>query len=108
MANWQFHLNLHDKWETDDVHEITADACEKITALIGEIRQRTNPIYAEMADELEDILCDFEIIRDDPDANEDDLNGVLEALYDWGDTPLDDQWGGKKMCWIDTAFSPKG
>lgn len=108
MANRQFHLNLRDKWETGDVHEITVDACEKITALIGEIRQRTNPIYAEMADELEAILCDFETVRDDPDAGEDDFNGVLEDLYEWGDTPLDDQRGGKKMCWIDTVFSPKG
>ena len=105
MANWQFHLNLHDKWDTDDVHEISVDACEKIENLLKEIRLRQHPVYKEMADALEDILCDFEIVRNDPDASEDDFNNVLESLYDWGDTPLDNQWGGKKMCWIDTTFS---
>ena len=106
MANWQFHLNLHDKWDTDDVHEISVDACEKIEALLKEIRLRQHPIYQELAAVLEDILCDFEIVRDDLGASEDDLNNVLESLYDWGDTPLDNQLGGKKMCWIDTIFAP--
>ena len=104
MADWQFKLNLHDKWDTDDVHQISADACEKIEKLLEEIKLRKHPVYVEMAESLEDILCNMKIVRDDPDASDEDFNNALESLYDWGDTQLDDNWGGKKMCWINTVY----
>ncbi len=38
----------------------------------------------------------------DGSADDDDLNAILEALYDWGDTRLPPlkAWPSYRLCWI--------
>ena len=44
-------------------------------------------------------LTDVIVIDDEDDEF---FDYVMSDLYDWGDTSLDNKFGGVKMCWINT------
>lgn len=105
MANWQFRLEFGDFWHDDDIPlyvkaEIVATRCK---ALLPDIRSRRQSIYLEMATELErNIIPFFEELAEEESDSVEDFDDALNDLYDWADTPLDDRWAGKKMCWVNT------
>lgn len=32
------------------------------------------------------------------------FDSAMYDLYEWADTALDENWNGKKMCWVKTVF----
>ena len=93
MANWKYKIDVKDEWKRAKAGELKP--CE----LAGIMANRLAPIVLEIADaEVEDIMGDFEVMRDDKEATFDDFDEILERLYDWGDQ------GDfhNKTCWIGT------
>ena len=95
MADWQRTLPLKDVWPSRDPKQIAAAIAERLPKL----RAFDDPVI----DDERDMLVDgFKAIADNPSADVDDFDRVLERLYDWGDQRLDDDWNGQKVCWVQT------
>lgn len=103
MAKWQRSLKLNPEWEQCQSGEISR---QELAASIARKLKAMRPLppsdYDAEREELADV---FEDMAEDGDLSEDEFNGVMHDLYDWGDTPLDDNWNGKKVCWVD-VLSP--
>jgi hypothetical protein len=107
MAQWQFTLDLKPFWKKDDLppHVVAQKTAEKIKKLLPHIRKRTAEAYQDMADELEnDILPMFEEIAKQENDDVEEFDEAMYCLYEWADSPLDNTWGGKKMCWVSTVI----
>lgn len=104
MADWQFTLDFHNFWHTLSVQDTTTEVIIRLNELLIDIHNHLGgSIYNDMADELENnIIPLFEELQEDEDDNVEHFDDALEQLYDWADASLDNQWGGKKMCWIKT------
>ena len=92
-------LDLKDLWEKRDNGEIT------IVELAKEIATRIEimPCFSEEMDTLEEIAENFKYCGED----EEEFDGYLSELYDWGDMLIDGSGNfaqHKKMCWIATRF----
>ena len=74
---------------------------KKITCELEKIKRFNIP---NIDDELEELILEFGDFAYYPDGNVNDFDIIMAKLYDWGDTPLDDIFGGKKVCWISTIF----
>ncbi|MFL6709257.1 MAG: hypothetical protein ACJ8HI_13725 [Massilia sp.] len=96
MADWQRTLPLKDVWPSRDPRIIAAVIAERLSKLA--------PLAVDHVDEERDEIVDeFQSIAADPNASTEDFDDVLCRLYDWADTPLDDdKWNGKKVCWVQT------
>lgn len=119
MANWQFKLDFKDFLEDEDIalFDMSAKVVERIKALVLEIRERAGgikhfkthrsfyTILNDMADKLEDeILPMFEELVETESEDVKEFDNALYFLYEWADTSLDNEWGGKKMCWVSTVI----
>lgn len=118
MADWQFKLEFKEFWQDDEIalFDKSQKVVDGIKALLSDIRKQADSIsdhfkafkqlkesYMDMADELEnDILPMFEALVETESEDVEDFDYALEALYEWADTSLDNKWGGKKMCWVNT------
>lgn len=105
MADWQFKLEFKDFWHDDELALVdrSKTVVERIKALLPEIRKREDEIYQDLADELEnEVLPMFEELVEVECEDTEEFDTALYYLYEWADTPLDDRWGGKKMCWVNT------
>jgi hypothetical protein len=70
--------------------------------IAGRLRE-LRPFSDENIDETRINLAEeFEWLSGDPETDTEDFDALMDALYDWGDIRLDDNWNGKKVCWIDT------
>lgn len=108
MADWQFRLEFGSFWHQDFPPAYVAnEVVIRLRELLPKIQRRRGEDYQELAEELElNIIPAFEEVAEDETATSyDEFNYALSDLYDWGDTPLDNRFGGKKMCWVDT-FRP--
>jgi hypothetical protein len=102
MADWKRKLNLLPEWDMAKEGKITT--AELATSVADKIRN-LEPFPEEhrsLNEELELIEFDFREAGKDPDLDVDDFDSLMDTLYDWADTPLDDKWNGAKACWIMT------
>jgi hypothetical protein len=119
MADWQFKLDFKEFWRDEEmpVFKKAEKVIERIKKLLPEIRGKADGLkhfkalklfretLNDMADELEnEILPMFEAIVEGENEDEQEFNNALDYLYDWGDASLDNEWGGKKMCWVSTVI----
>jgi hypothetical protein len=96
MAQWQRKIDLTEVWATEDVNLIASTVAERLRALEPFNDSELDSTAAELADE-------FTFLAADPHATADDLDDLMDELYDWGDITLDNQvFNGKKVCWIAT------
>lgn len=123
MAKWQFTLELGDFYHDYDpdgeggitLVELSQKVADKIKDLVIEIRKSSdkntlkvrNQAFAEkisdMVDDLEnDVLPMFEELVETENEDVEDFDYAMETLYDWADVALDNEWSGKKMCWVNT------
>ena len=102
MANWQMKIDFSPAKVKYRSGEITINELSKVVvAALKTNVKKAMWIDAEMGQELEDdIIPLFEEVADFDTCDVEDFDNALENLYDWADTPLDDRFGGKKMCWI--------
>jgi len=102
MANWINKLDLSDVWDKANDYEIS------VQELAGTIAKRLSNINKGLDEDLiwlrDNLVDEFERMAEDEEAEQVDFNYAMEDLYDWADTPLDSNWAGKKVCWIETYF----
>jgi len=100
MPKWVNHVRVKKEWEEGDVR--------KVSAKIGsELRRIDLSSLTEEDTFLEDSrLAMIDYFEDISNRTEDtsftEFNILMEDLYDWADTPLDGEWNGKKLAWIET------
>lgn len=100
MSDWQRKLDFSAYTEKYDEGELSIQEFAKIVA--KKLKSLRDFDDYDIDCTKEDLIFEFEDIAEDGDEayGEADFNCVLNRLYDWGDTPLDDKFGGKKVCWI--------
>lgn len=98
MADWQRHLILSDLWRDPENADVKLAATE-IARRLHELQKFD---VKTIDDEREGIEEEFRALAEDPNPNLDDINYIINRLYDWADTPLDTDWNGKKVCWVET------
>ena len=96
MANWQRKLALKDVWESEDVHLVA----KMIAKRLREMKPFGDDY--DLDDEKDELADEFEGLSEDKSADTNDFDNVMSSLYDWADTPLDDNWPPKKACWVET------
>lgn len=98
MANWITKLRVGDVYHADlPIPELAGVMAKRLKAVDLPVWV---PLY--LVEQCRDIVEEFESLAGDPTGNVEDFDGVMEQLYDWADTPLDGQWNGRKLCWVDT------
>jgi hypothetical protein len=117
MAKWQFILEFGDFYHLYDIdgdlenrislQKLAKRVAERIAELVPKVRNGVKFLdefgFAEMGDVLEyDILPMFQEISENEHSSVEDFDDALCELYDWADTPLDEDFSGKKMCWVNT------
>lgn len=99
MAKWQSRIELADLWEARERDELTIVQLAKAVA----VRIRVSGLawfrFGGEGSDLDTIADSFDSCGDDVE----EFDSYLEELYDWGDEALDDQWNGRKRCWINTC-----
>jgi hypothetical protein len=103
MADWQRKLNIADLHANYRAEKITV---QQLAEGVAKRLRKLKPFGAfepeELDEERDDIVCEFEQLANDADADINAYNDVLERLYDWADTPLNSAWPPKKVCWVET------
>lgn len=105
MADWQFHVDFGDFWHNDEfpIHIKAEIVATRLKIILPDIQMRRSTTYWYMANELEqDIIPRFEELAETKNNDAEDFDDALTQLYDWADIALDNNWGGKKMCWVNT------
>ena len=102
MANWQMVLDVSDFWdkypEELRLHELAGKLIERLNKLRPEVESG----FPEWLYEFDNCMEDFEIFAEDDtmDYEIEEFDYRLSNLYDWADTSLDSEFGGRKLCWI--------
>lgn len=100
MSNWQRTLNLVDVWKQATAQEVTAQqVATTIANRLEALKDFDNGYVDNIKFELVESFQDF---ASDESADFDDLDYLLEELYNWADISLDNKFGGKKVCWVKT------
>jgi hypothetical protein len=106
MADWQRKIYLNPEWEQAKTGDITLQSlAASIARKLGKVKDFSRDRMTDpnpLDDERDEIVERFKDLAAEIDPSREDLDDVMIDLYDWGDTRLDDQWPGKKACWIDT------
>jgi hypothetical protein len=110
MADWQLRINFIDEWDKSNNEETVENLrslTNKILSELNRIKPAVESRFSDYLDDLNEIIDDFDTTLNDleqfdPDdyPEYDAFNYALEKLYDWGDIKLDNDWSGKKLCWI--------
>lgn len=94
MAHWINTIDVKDLWEEGDFHKIA----ESDSQQLGKIK--CTDLYLE--GQREDLAYELRELAQDEESDVQDFDYVWNMLYDWADTPLDENWNGRKLCWIKT------
>jgi hypothetical protein len=94
MSQWVRTLDIKTEWDQ------VADDKLSINELASIIAKKLNRFGLVDDVELQGIIDDMEMLGED--ATIEDFNCIMENLYDWADTPLDNEFGGKRNCWVKT------
>ena len=89
--NWVCKIDLKDIW--DEAEELGDEVSKKSVEKIIE-RLKACQLYSTSS-KLQEIVGEFEMIKDDEDLTLDEVNYVMEMLWDWAD---------ENGVWIATAF----
>lgn len=100
MAQWQRTLKLHP--ELKHLHEYEIAPAEFAKAIAAKLRALAPFSDEDINAKRDELAEDFDDLAKDENTTMGDLDHVMDDLYDWGDTRLDSDWNGKKVCWIDS------
>ena len=94
MVNWQRKVDFSTYTEKHEEGELSIQEFAKIVAEKLKTLRKFENEYIN--NQLKEIICSFENLADDEECmgEESTFNYLLEDLYNWGDTPLDDKFGG--------------
>jgi len=105
MANWQMNIELNDFWHKYPGELSLQQVAQKLIERLNSVKPEVAKRFPDYLDEFSECIEDLEPFAEDPDMDIDSFDYALEALYDWADIKLDDEWNGKKLCWINTFGS---
>ena len=100
MTEWMNVLDIQDAWEDLEdsiisMQEAAKGIAEKLSML--DIKNEDHDF------ERQNLVDDWINLSEDEEMDIADFNYIMEDLYNWGDTHLNDKvFGGKKLCWIKT------
>lgn len=98
MAQWQRKLELADVYRIGDDEE-------KVPELAGIIATRLLALAPFGIDDIDEERAEIVNMFKEVESEKlgfDEFNDAMENLYNWADQPLDDNWNGKKVCWVNT------
>jgi hypothetical protein len=101
MTDWRFKIDVAESFQKAKTGEVSRQQ------LAAEIVAQLKPIAKAMGSSdagLQDIIDEFEWLAGAKEVEVDAFDSALEELFDWGDTPLNDSWPRRRMCWINVAF----
>jgi hypothetical protein len=107
MAQWQRHLRLQPEWSKAQEDEISV---QELAGVIAERLLALQPFTGRdewVESERIDLADEFAAISREASIDEEEFDGWMSQLYNWGDTALDSHWNGRKVCWIDTMSAPE-
>lgn len=97
MAQWQRKLDISDVME--EVRAAKIDI-KTAAALISTRLATLAPFNDEELDrESSDLAMRFLDCEEDSE----EFDSLLYELYEWADTPLDNRFNGRKVCWVESA-----
>lgn len=100
MAQWQRMLNIKQEWEDAKRNAITI---QQLAQIISDKLSKIPDFKDEdINDQRDDLACDFQRFSEGESADKNEFDDLMEHLYDWADTPIDDKFNGKKTCWVKT------
>lgn len=101
MSKWIRRLEIADEWEKASDGEISVSALARV---IAEKLKALRPLkgFDDADEERRDLAEQFADAATDTDLSKSEFDDLMSDLYDWADTPLDDNFAGKKACWINT------
>lgn len=101
MANWQRTIRLQPEWGAADRREISPQ--ELARSIAAKLRAVPSfSAYPEVNEDRDFLVEEFEDFAADDTGDFDDIDELVDRLYDWGDTHLSGQFfNAKKVCWID-------
>lgn len=95
MAYWVSTIDVKDLWEEGDFHKIAESASQQLSKI------KCTDLYLD--GQREDLAYELHELAQDEESDVQDFDYVVwDMLYDWADTPLDENWNGRKLCWIKT------
>lgn len=99
MANWLHKLDIKEEWED------CADDKISFRVLAGVIADKLSKIDFKNEDfnfERDDIVFNFRDLAKDDKARVGEFDSLMDELYDFADTELDDNFNGDKLLWVGT------
>jgi|SRR6185437_933951 len=100
MAGWQRKLDLMPEWQQCKATEISMN---EMAGIIAERLSKLEPFnLSRIDDKCDSLVRKFRRLAKQGNLRVVTFDSTMKQLYDWGDTPLDDRWNGKKVCWIKT------
>lgn len=97
MANWKHRLAVGADRRAFEHAEITIlELAQRFAVKLRALKL----LGVEQSDveERDDIADEFETVE-----SVSEFDDVLERLYDWADTSLDNDWPRTKMCWVEPS-----
>jgi hypothetical protein len=100
MSKWQRHLKLQPEW--DEAKERKIEPWQLAIVIAARLKALKPFDDYDVDGEKEELVDELECLAEDKEATFDDFDDIMHRLFDWGDTSLDNKFGGKKVCWIET------
>lgn len=101
MANWLRELTLLPEWQQCKENKLTTNEMARIIAdrlrELGPLR-----VIGSVEADRKRLIQRFKRLGNQQNLQDSTFDLAMNALYDWGDTPLDSNWNGTKVCWIKT------
>jgi len=101
MARWQRRLEIAEDWKAAQEKTIsTQELAKRLSVKLTALRPITDDEYLE--EQRLEMAENFKAFGEGSEGSVDEFDCMMSELYDWADTPLDDQFGGNKLCWVAT------
>ena len=99
MSKWQRKLDISDVWDKSNNGEIPVyELCHAIAERLKALKALDDE---NLEEEKVEIIEAFNSLFEEECDDFDEFNDVMRELYDWADTKLDFDFGGKAVCWIE-------
>lgn len=104
MAYWHRELKLNPEWRQAQEREITPQEFGRSAA--AKLRRiRDFDGFPHLNQERDELAEQFEDFANDATGDFDDVDDLMQALYDWGDSTVGGTnfFNAEKACWIDST-----
>ena len=102
MANWQLKLDIAEFYHKYPDELSLQEVAKKVSNAMKELEPTVKLRFRNMQSDFENIIDSFDELSNDEQAEVNQFDSIMDDLYDWGDTALDNDFAGKKLCWINT------